>query len=99
MEASILPLPDDGEALKALAATMARRAEEAEQNAATATAKVGNALAHQSAIEALIGKLKREQYGPSAERSRRLLDQMKLQLKELEADAAEDDLIAEKAVA
>jgi transposase len=94
------------EALKALVASMARRAEEAEQNAAAATAKLANAMAHQSAIEALIAhlklqiaKLKREQYGPSAERSRRLLDQMELQLEELEADAAEDDLIAEEAAA
>lgn len=99
MEAAISPLPDDVEALKALVATMARKADEAE-------AKLANALAHQSAIEALIAhlklqiaKLKREQYGPSAERSRRLLDQMELQLEELEADAAEDDLIAEEAAA
>lgn len=106
MEAAISPLPDDVEALKALVASMARRAEEAEQNAAAATAKLANAMADQSAIEALtahlklqIAKLKREQYGPSAERSRRLLDQMELQLEELEADAAEDDLIAEEAAA
>ena len=99
MEAAISPLPDDVEALKALVATMARKADEAE-------AKLANAMAHQSAIEALIAhlklqiaKLKREQYGPSAERSRRLLDQMELQLEELEADAAEDDLIAEEAAA
>lgn len=99
VEAAISPLPDDVEALKALVATMARKADEAE-------AKLANAMAHQSAIEALIAhlklqiaKLKREQYGPSAERSRRLLDQMELQLEELEADAAEDDLIAEEAAA
>jgi transposase len=99
MEAAISPLPDDVEALKALVATMARKADEAE-------AKLANAMAHQSAIEALIAhlklqiaKLKREQYGPSAERSRRLLGQMELQLEELEADAAEDDLIAEAAAA
>ena len=99
MEAVISPLPDDVEALKALVTTMARKADEAE-------AKLANAMAHQSAIEALIAhlklqiaKLKREQYGPSAERSRRLLDQMELQLEELEADAAEDDLIAEEAAA
>ena len=99
MEAAISPLPDDVEALKALVATMARKADDAE-------AKLANAMAHQSAIEALIAhlklqiaKLKREQYGPSAERSRRLLDQMELQLEELEADAAEDDLIAEEAAA
>jgi transposase len=99
MEAAISSLPNDVEALKALVAAMARKADEAE-------AKLANALAHQSAIEALIAhlklqiaKLKREQYGPSAERSRRLLDQMELQLEELEADAAEDDLIAEQAAA
>lgn len=99
MEAVISLLPDDVEALKALVATMARKADEAE-------AKLANAMAHQSAIEALIAhlklqiaKLKREQYGPSAERSRRLLDQMELQLEELEADAAEDDLVAEEAAA
>ena len=99
MEAAISSLPNDVEALKALVAAMARKADEAE-------AKLANALAHQSAIEALIAhlklqiaKLKREQYGPSAERSRRLLGQMELQLEELEADAAEDDLIAEQAAA
>lgn len=99
IEAAISPLPDDVEALKALVTTMARKANEAE-------AKLANAHARESAIEALIAhlklqiaKLKREQYGPSAERSRRLLDQMELQLEELEADAAEDDLIAEEAAA
>jgi transposase len=100
------PPPDDVEALKALEATMTRRAEEAEQNAATATAQLVNAMAHQSAIEALIAhpklqiaKLNHVRCGPSAERSRRLLDQMELQLEELKADAAEDDLIAEEAAA
>jgi hypothetical protein len=58
VEAAISPLPDDVEALKALVATMARRVEEAEQNAATATAQLANAMAHQSAIEALIAHLK-----------------------------------------
>ena len=80
MEAAISPLPDDVEALKALVATMARKAGEAE-------AKLASAMARQSAIEALIAhlklqiaKLKRELYGASAERSRCLLDQMELQL-------------------
>jgi hypothetical protein len=39
----------------------------------------------------LIAKLRREQYGQSSERGRRLLDQLELQLEELEAGAAEDD--------
>ena len=71
------------------------RADEAE-------AKLANANARESATAALIAhlklqiaKLKREQYGVSAERTRRLLDQMELQLEELEADASEDALITE----
>ena len=94
MEAAISPLPDDVEALKALVAAMTGKADEAE-------ARLAIASAHQSIIEALIAHLKlqiakldREQYGPNAERDHRLLDQMGLQLEELEADAAEDDLIA-----
>jgi transposase len=46
-----------------------------------------------------IAKLRREQYGASAERTRRLLDQMELQLEDLEVDAAEDDLAADAAAA
>jgi len=97
VEAAVSPFPDDVAALKALLATATRRADEAE-------AKLANAHARESATEALIAhlklqiaKLRREQYGPSAERSRRLLDQLELQLEELEADAAGDDLAAEAA--
>ena len=96
MEAAISPLTGD---VAAVMATMARKADEAE-------AKLANAMAHQCAIEALIAhlklqiaELKREQYGHSAERSYRLLDQTELQLEELGANAAEDDLIAEDAAA
>lgn len=99
MEAAISPLPDDVEALKALLTAALERADEAEARAA-------NALARESAIEAVIAhlklqiaKLRREQYGPSAERSRRLLEQMEFQLEDLEADASEDDLAAELATA
>ncbi|ESW74474.1 hypothetical protein X773_26855 [Mesorhizobium sp. LSJC285A00] len=67
-------------------------------------AELAAARAEASAREALIGhlklqiaKLRREQYGPSAERSRRLLDQLELQLEELEATASEVDLAAEAA--
>jgi len=106
MEAAAPPLPDDVAALKALLAAATRRADAAEQRAATADARLANAQARQSATEALIAhlklqiaKLRREQYGPSAERSRRLLEQMELQLEDLEADAGEDDLAAEAAAA
>ncbi|PZO90031.1 MAG: IS66 family transposase [Sphingomonas sanxanigenens] len=96
MEAVVSPLPDDIEALKALLASATQRADEAE-------AKLANAHARESATEAVIAdrelqiaKLRREQYGASAERTR-LLDQVELQLEDLEADAAEDDLAAEVA--
>nr|WP_221236789.1 IS66 family transposase [Novosphingobium taihuense] len=80
-------------------AAATRRADDAE-------ARLANAQARESATEAVIAhlklqiaKLKREQYGASAERTRRLLEQMELQLEDLEADAAEDDLAAEVASA
>src|SRR5687768_12965460 len=97
MAAAVSPFPDDVEALKALLACALQKADEAE-------ARLADARARESAIEAVIAhlklqiaKLRRGQYGPSAERSRRLLDQMELQLEDLEADASEDDLFAEAA--
>jgi len=41
-----------------------------------------------------IAKLRREQYGQSAERGRKLLDQLELQLEEAAASAAEDEIRA-----
>lgn len=99
VEAALTPLPDDVAALKALLAAATRRADDAE-------ARLANAQARESATEAVIAhlklqiaKLKREQYGASAERTRRLLEQMELQLEDLEADATEDDCAAELAAA
>ena len=43
-----------------------------------------------------IALLRREQYGRSAERTARLIDQLELQLEELVTDAAEDRIRAEK---
>ena len=92
MAAAVLPLPDDVEALKALVLSMG-----AELAAAKAQASITEALiAH---LKLQIARLKREQYGSSAERSRRLLDQLELQLEELEATAGEDELAAEQAAA
>lgn len=99
MDTAASPLPDDVEALKALLSAALERADDAE-------ARLANARARESATEAMIAhlklqiaKLRREQYGVSAERSRRLLDQFELQLEDLEADAGEDDLAAEVAAA
>lgn len=104
MDAAVSPFPDDVEALKALLSVALKKAGDAELRAATVEAELANAQARASATEAMIAhlklqiaKLKREQYGPSAERSSRLLDQMELELADLEADASEDDLAAEVA--
>ncbi len=101
---TISALPNDVEALKALVAAALELAEKATRRADEFEARLANALARESARDALIAhlklqiaKLKREQYGASAERTRRLLDQLELQLEELEADASEDALVAEAA--
>lgn len=106
MEAAVSPLPDDVEALKALVQLSNERAAAAERRAFVVEAELANARARESATEALIAhyklqiaKLKREQYGTSAERTRRLIEQMEFELEELEADAAEEDLLAGAAAA
>jgi transposase len=92
MEAAVSPVPEDIEALKA-----ALTAATAELAVARAKASADQALiAH---LKLQIAKLQRERFGPSAERTRRLLDQLELQLEELEATASEDDLAAEMAAA
>lgn len=91
MEAAVSPLPDNVEALKALVVSMG-----VELAAAKAQASATDALiAH---LKLQIAKLQRALFGPGAERTRRLLDQLELQLEELEADASENDLAAEAAV-
>ena len=101
---AISALPNDVEALEALVLAFKEQAQTAVRRADDFEAKLANALARESATAALIAhlklqiaKLKREQYGASAERTRRLLDQMELQLEELEADASEDALVADAA--
>ena len=94
---AISALPNDMEALLAFAAAAVFRADEAEAKLANATARESATAALIAHLKLQIAKLKREQYGASAERTRRLLDQMELQLEELEADASEDALVAEAA--
>jgi len=75
-------IPDDIDALKAalLAERSARREFEARASGAEAM------VVH---LKLLIAKMKRDRFGVSAERGRRLLDQLELQLEELETEAAE----------
>ena len=84
------PLPDDIDALKA--ALVAERAarHQAEARASGAEAMVAH-------LKLLIAKMKRDRFGQSSERSRKLLDQLELQLEELEASAMEDETAASPA--
>src|SRR3984957_1011121 len=84
------PLPDDIDALKA--ALVAERAarHQAEARASGAEAMVAH-------LKLLIAKMKRDRFGQSSERSRKLLDQLELQLEELEASATEDETAASPA--
>ena len=80
-------LPDEIAALQtALAAERAAR-QQAEARASGAEAMVAH-------LKLLIAKMKRERFGQSSERGRKLLDQLELQLEELEASAAEDEVAA-----
>jgi transposase len=85
------------EALRAALAVAEARADEAEAKALEVTAKISNAEAIIAALKLQIEKLRRELYGQRSERKARLLDQLELHLEELEANASEDDLAAERA--
>src|SRR5215470_11211790 len=59
-----------------------------------AEARASGAEAMVAYLKLLIAKMKRERFGQSAERGRKLLDQLELQLEELEAGATEDEVAA-----
>ena len=85
-------LPNDIDALKATLLQV-----EAELALVRAQASDDAALiAHQKLV---IEKLKRELYGPSSERTARILDQMEIKFEELESAATEDEIAAERAAA
>src|SRR3984957_4097483 len=48
-------------------------------------------------LKLLIAKMKRDRFGASAERGRKLLDQLEMQLEELETAATEDEAAANAA--
>ena len=86
-------LPDDVETLKRLLLV------HGDAELARARAEASNAEALIAHLRLTIEKMRRELYGQRSERKARLLDQMELELEELEAAAAEDELAAEKATA
>jgi transposase len=90
-------LPSDLAAAHAM--ILAERAAriEAEALAARAAAVSSGTEALIARLKLEIEKLRRELYGSRSERKARLLAQMELQLEDLEADATEDELAAERA--
>ncbi|HYI84685.1 MAG TPA: IS66 family transposase, partial [Acetobacteraceae bacterium] len=83
-------LPDDIDALRAALAAERLARREAEARASGAEAMVAH-------LKLLIAKLKRDKFGASSERGRKLLDQLELELGELVAAAGEDAAKAEGA--
>ncbi len=92
MDAEPTPTAQDLEALKA---ALAR----AQTELAEARAQQSDDQALIAHLKLEIAKLNRQRYGPHAERTARMLDQMELQLEELEASATEDEIAAEAAAA
>jgi transposase len=62
-----------------------------------AEARASGAEAMVAYLKLLIAKMKRARFGQSAERGRKLLDQLELQLEELEASTTEDEITAKTA--
>jgi transposase len=83
-------LPDDIAALRAALAAERLARREAEARASGAEAMVAH-------LKLLIARLKRDKYGASSERGRKLIEQLELELGELVAAASEDAAKAEKA--
>ena len=76
-------------------ATARAQAAEAELAQVRATVSCSEAMIKELKLE--IAKLRRDKYGVSSERSKRLIDQLELKLEELEASATEDALSAQQA--
>src|ERR1700737_3943043 len=93
------PLPDDlNPPKKALIIERAKGLEVAAE-LAVARAKASEDVALIAQQRLRIAKLERQVYGQRSERSARLIDQLALTFEELEANATEDELAAETAVA
>jgi hypothetical protein len=99
-------LPDDLESLKRLLAAERAARIDAEAKATSAAAAAARAAANVSSAEALIAhlklaieKMRRELYGSRSEPGRKLLDQMELELEDVEAAAAEDEIAAKMGAA
>jgi transposase len=84
------PIPSDIDVLRAALVTEQQARREAEARASGAEAMVAH-------LKLLIAKMKRDRFGASAERGRKLLDQLEMQLEDLETAATEDKVAADAA--
>jgi hypothetical protein len=96
-------LPSDLGAAHALILAEQAARRQSEARAARAEADLSHAHATASSAEALIARLKleieklrRTLFGARSERKERLVDQLEMQLEDVEADATEDELAAER---
>lgn len=96
-------LPSDLAAAHALILAERAARKESEVRAARADADLTHAQATAFSAEALIArlrleieKLRRTLYGARSERKERLVDRLEMQLEDVEADATEDELAAER---
>lgn len=92
-------LPEDIAMLKAALIAERRQRIDAETRAARATANMASAEVLIAHLKLAIEKMRRELYGSRSERGAKLLDQMELELEDLEASAAEDEIAAAKTTA
>ncbi len=99
MDTAVQALPDDIAALKAIIHSALAQLDAAKADAAAAQAERSDTDAYIVHLKLQIEKLKRALYGPKAERTVRLLDQLELELEDLEASATEDELRAEQEAA
>src|SRR3984885_11800752 len=92
-------LPDDIDALKAVLIIEREKALEVAADLAIARAKTSQDMALIPPQKLRIARLERQLYGQRSERSARLIDQLALAFEELQAEATEDELAAEAAIA
>jgi transposase len=87
----------------AVARDIAEKAQENALNAEAEAARVkalnADLLARNAHLELVNEKMRRDKYGASSERSRRLIEQLELTFEDLETDAAEAEMLGEMAAA
>ena len=86
-------------AARELVEATAAKALDAEAETARGLAINADLLARNAYRELMNEKMRRDRFGASSERSRRLLDQLELTFEDLEADAAEAEILGERAAA